>query len=44
MLVNVIVAYCKNGGIGINNTLPWKISSDLKKFKKMTLGNKNNAG
>ena len=43
MLVNVIVAYCKNGGIGINNTLPWKISSDLKKFKKMTLGNKNNA-
>lgn len=43
MLVNVIVAYCKNGGIGINNTLPWKISSDLKKFKKITLGNKNNA-
>jgi dihydrofolate reductase len=43
MLVNVIVAHCKNGGIGINNTLPWKISSDLKKFKKITLGNKNNA-
>jgi dihydrofolate reductase len=43
MLVNVIVAYCKNGGIGIDNTLPWKISSDLKKFKKITLGNKNNA-
>jgi|TARA_B110000444_G_scaffold204458_2_gene197311 dihydrofolate reductase len=43
MLVNVIVAYCKNGGIGINNTLPWKISSDLKKFKKITVGNKNNA-
>ena len=43
MLVNVIVAYCKNGGIGINNTLPWKISSDLKKFKRMTLGEKNNA-
>jgi dihydrofolate reductase len=43
MLVNVIVAYCKNGGIGINNTLPWRISSDLKKFKKITLGNKNNA-
>tara|TARA_B100000085_G_C18381859_1_gene446741 strand:- start:54 stop:599 length:546 start_codon:yes stop_codon:yes gene_type:complete len=43
MLVNIIVAYCKNNGIGKNNSLPWKISSDLKKFKTLTIGNKNNA-
>ena len=43
MFVNIIVAYCKNNGIGINNTLPWKISSDLKKFKKITIGKNNNA-
>ena len=41
--INLIVAMCKNNGIGFNNTLPWKISSDLKKFKKLTLGNGNNA-
>ncbi len=27
-----------NGAIGINNQLPWKLSSDLKYFKKITLG------
>tara|TARA_B100001769_G_scaffold274798_1_gene274204 strand:- start:2601 stop:3155 length:555 start_codon:yes stop_codon:yes gene_type:complete len=44
MFVNIIVAYNKNKGIGLNNTLPWKISSDLKKFKKLTTGlNNNNA-
>ena len=44
MFVNIIVAYNKNKGIGLNNTLPWKISSDLKKFKELTIGlNKNNA-
>ena len=42
MFVNIIVAYSKNNGIGINNTLPWKITSDLKKFKNLTTGNNNN--
>ena len=40
MFVNIIVAHSLNKGIGINNTIPWKISSDLKKFKEMTTGNK----
>tara|TARA_Y100001970_G_scaffold167266_1_gene204722 strand:- start:1996 stop:2547 length:552 start_codon:yes stop_codon:yes gene_type:complete len=43
MFVNIIVAYEKNKGIGLNNMLPWKISSDLIKFKNLTIGNKNNA-
>ena len=41
--INLIVAMCKNNGIGLENTLPWKISSDLKKFKKLTQGKGNNA-
>lgn len=43
MFVNIIVVYSDNNGIGKNNSLPWKITSDLKKFKKLTIGNKNNA-
>jgi dihydrofolate reductase len=43
MKLNMIVAYCENRGIGINNQLPWYFKSDLKKFKKLTVGNKNNA-
>jgi dihydrofolate reductase len=43
MNFNIIVAQCKNGGIGMDNNLPWKISSDLKKFYKLTKGNNNNA-
>ena len=43
MFVNIIVAYTNNKGIGKNNSLPWKIPSDLKKFKNLTTGNKKNA-
>lgn len=43
MNINIIVAYCKNQGIGLNNNLPWSIKSDLKKFYKLTHGNGNNA-
>ena len=43
MFVNIIVAHSVNKGIGKDNSLPWKISSDLKKFKNLTTGNKNNA-
>ena len=39
MKLNVIVAYDKrNGGIGIETGLPWKLSGDLKHFKQVTSG------
>lgn len=41
--INIISAYCKNHGIGYNNNMPWNYKSDLNKFKKLTIGNKNNA-
>jgi len=43
MNINIIVAYCKNRGIGINNKLPWNYPEDLKQFAKITKGNGNNA-
>ena len=43
MIVNIIVAYCKNRGLGKNNALLWNIKSDMAKFKKLTLGNNRNA-
>ena len=38
MNIELIWAQDKNGGIGKNGGLPWKISEDLKNFKKITLG------
>jgi|TARA_Y100000992_G_C21273733_1_gene498580 dihydrofolate reductase len=43
MNINIIVAYCKNNGIGLNNQLPWHLPSDLKHFAKITKGKGNNA-
>lgn len=43
MKYKLIVAHCKNNGIGINNKLPWSIKSDLIKFSKLTKGSGNNA-
>jgi len=43
MLINIIVAYCNNNGIGKDNSLVWNIKSDMAKFKKLTVGNNNNA-
>jgi len=43
MIVNIIVAYCKNNGIGKDNALLWNIKEDMAKFKRLTTGNKNNA-
>ncbi|OJJ11118.1 diacylglycerol kinase [Alphaproteobacteria bacterium AO1-B] len=34
----VIAAVAKNGIIGADNDMPWRLSSDLKRFKAMTLG------
>ncbi|MEC7885877.1 MAG: dihydrofolate reductase [Pseudomonadota bacterium] len=36
--VSIIVALSENNVIGINNRLPWKLSDDLKNFKKITMG------
>lgn len=38
MLVSAIVAVSKNGVIGKNNQIPWYLSSDLKYFKRTTMG------
>ena len=38
MIISCIVAQGINGEIGINNDLPWRLSSDLKFFKKTTMG------
>lgn len=38
MDISLIVAVAENGIIGINNDLPWKISSDLKRFRSLTMG------
>ena len=37
-ITSLIVAVADNGVIGNNNQLPWRISADLKYFKKVTLG------
>ena len=38
-MINIIVAYDKNRGIGKDNTLVWRQSADLKRFKELTTGN-----
>ena len=42
--MNIIVAMCKNRGMGFKNTIPWHLSSDLQRFKYLTTSfeNKNN--
>ena len=45
--LHIIAAIDKNNGLGINNTIPWHLSADLKYFKKITTevtaANKQNA-
>ena len=36
MTLSLIVAVSKNGFIGKDGSLPWQISEDLKRFKKIT--------
>jgi dihydrofolate reductase len=43
MIINIIVAYCNNNGIGKDNSLVWNIKSDMAKFKQLTSGAGNNA-
>lgn len=41
--MNMIVAFCKNRGIGSNNMLPWHIPNELKYFKRQTTCGEKNA-
>ena len=41
--MKIIVAACKNLGIGFQNKLPWHLKADLMKFKNLTIGTGNNA-
>jgi len=43
MTFSIIVAMDRKQGIGINNTLPWKLSKDLKNFARLTKGCGKNA-
>lgn len=44
MKIKVIVAICKNSGIGNKNQLPWpRFKTDMKFFSLITTGKKNNA-
>lgn len=38
MIRSIIVAQSQNRVIGINNTLPWHLPADLKRFKAITMG------
>jgi len=43
MQYNLIVALCRNNGIGLNGQMPWHIPQDLEYFSKITKGDGNNA-
>lgn len=36
--ISIIAAMAANRAIGINNTLPWHLPEDLKRFKELTMG------
>jgi dihydrofolate reductase len=36
--LHLVVAMARNGTIGYRDTLPWRLSSDLQRFKRLTMG------
>lgn len=38
MHISLILAVARNGVIGRDNRIPWRISSDMRRFRKLTLG------
>lgn len=38
MMLSLIVACSRNGVIGVDNRLPWRLPEDLKHFKRVTMG------
>ena len=43
VVINIISALSNRGGIGLKNKIPWSLGSDLKNFKKLTIGKGNNS-
>ncbi|MES9970832.1 MAG: type 3 dihydrofolate reductase [Candidatus Thiodiazotropha sp.] len=37
-MISIIAAVAKNGVIGVNNSLPWRLPADLQHFKSLTMG------
>ena len=38
MRISIIVAVAENGVIGQRGQLPWRLSADLQRFKRLTMG------
>lgn len=38
LIVSLVVAITRNGVIGRDGDLPWRLSSDFKRFKQLTMG------
>lgn len=38
MIVSIIAAVGRNGALGANGGMPWRLSSDLKRFRALTMG------
>jgi dihydrofolate reductase len=38
MIISIMVAMDETRGIGVRGRLPWRLSSDLKRFKSLTMG------
>ncbi len=38
MIISIIAAVARNGAIGAKGGLPWRLSSDLKRFRALTMG------
>lgn len=38
MIISLIAALDRQGGIGKNNQLPWRLSEDLRRFRELTTG------
>lgn len=36
--ISIVVAMAQNGVIGLDNALPWRLSTDLRRFKAITMG------
>jgi dihydrofolate reductase len=43
MIINIIAAVTRRGGLGLNNKIPWNLKSEMSNFKKLTVGDGNNS-